>query len=214
MNYVETFLNVVAGALESALVYLVQAFFLVIALVIAYIVAWIAMKLVRKTWKGLGIDKKLEELKVQDAFIGIKPVDIVAFLIGFYVFLLIVYIAVGPLSMPTLQLWLTGLLAYYAQFVQAVIFLAAVMLVADIISDRIRERQDIQFNDVLAAGIQGFLILLGVLVVLPAIFPSTNVAFVSTIVLLLTAGIALGIGLALGLGGKDLVAKKLKELEK
>ena len=214
VDYVAVLMAKLADVMGLAMVYAIKALFLLIALLVAYVVAKIVMYLTRKTWKGLNVDEKLNELKVQDAFMGIKPLDAVLFLVGLYVFLLVTYIAAGALGLDTLVVWIAGLLVYYAQLVQAVIFLGAVMIVADLISDRIREREDIEFNDMLAAGVQAFLIVLGILVVLPAIFPSTNVAFVSTIVLLLTAGIALGIGLALGLGAKDLVARKLEELEK
>ena len=214
VDYVTVLMAKLADVVGLAMVYAIKALFLLIALLVAYVVAKIVMYLTRKTWKGLNVDEKLNELKVQDAFMGIKPLDAVLFLVGLYVFLLVTYIAAGALGLDTLVVWIAGLLVYYAQLVQAVIFLGAVMIVADLISDRIREREDIEFNDMLAAGVQAFLIVLGILVVLPAIFPSTNVAFVSTIVLLLTAGIALGIGLALGLGAKDLVARKLEELEK
>ncbi len=214
VDYITVLMAKLADVVGLAMVYAIKALFLLIALLVAYVVAKIVMYLTRKTWKGLNIDDRLSELKVQDAFMGIKPLDAVLFLVGLYVFLLVTYIAAGALGLDTLVVWIAGLLVYYAQLVQAVIFLGAVMIVADLISDRIREREDIEFNDMLAAGVQAFLIVLGILVVLPAIFPSTNVAFVSTIVLLLTAGIALGMGLALGLGAKDLVARKLEELEK
>ncbi|MEM0471188.1 MAG: hypothetical protein QXL02_02820, partial [Candidatus Anstonellales archaeon] len=88
----------------------------------------------------------------------------------------------------------------------------------DLVSDKIRAKEDMLFKDYVAMVVQAFIAILGFVVSMPAIFPNSNVVLIGNVVLVMFAGIALGFalafGLAFGLGAQEIVSKRLEKFIK
>lgn len=197
--------------------------FLVGVMLVWFINKGIARTVINLVWNKLGIDKILEEHKLKDALLGID-IKIVANTLLFLYLFLIGTILVMDISLKTIagslqiQAILTNLLGYMSSLIQGVIILIIFLLIADLVSDKIRAKEDMLFKDYVAMVVQAFIAILGFVVSMPAIFPNSNVVLIGNVVLVMFAGIALGFalafGLAFGLGAQEIVSKRLEKFIK
>ncbi|MCS7122672.1 MAG: hypothetical protein NZ908_01810 [Candidatus Micrarchaeota archaeon] len=191
-------------------------------------VVWLLAKLISRTiisviWNKAGLEKILEQYKLKDALLGIEIKSVANVLLFLYLFLiglvLVMDISIKQIAGSLqIQQVLVGIMGYMSSLIQGVVILMVFLLLADLISDKIREKEHLMFKDYLAMVVQAFIAILGFVVSMPAIFPSSNVELVGNVVLVMFAGIAFGFalafGLAFGLGAQDIVAKRLEKFIK
>lgn len=191
-------------------------------------VVWLVAKLLSRSiiaviWERAGLEKLLEQHKLKDALLGIEIRGVANLLLFLYLFfiglILVMDISLKQISASLqIQQVLVGIMGYMSSLIQGVVILIVFLLLADLISDKIREKEHLMFKDYLAMIVQAFIAILGFVVSMPAIFPSSNVELVGNVVLVMFAGIAFGFalafGLAFGLGAQDIVAKRLEKFIK
>lgn len=191
-------------------------------------IAWLlsrtlSNKIISVIWKAFKIDDVLHSMKLKDALLGLDIKSVFTTLLFVYLFLIGIILSMdlsikritGAVEM---QLVLRSVLSYMSSMFQGIIILVLFLLLADLISDKIREKEHLVMKDYLAMITQIFIAILGFVIAMPAIFPSSNMYLLGQIVLVMFAGIAiafaLAVGLAFGLGGKDIVAKRLEKFVK
>ncbi|MEM1970996.1 MAG: hypothetical protein QW336_02545 [Candidatus Anstonellales archaeon] len=216
-SMIQKTLGIINDILVPLLIFLVGVMF------IWFITKGIARTVINLIWGKLGIDKILEEHKLKDALLGID-IKVVANTLLFLYLFLIGTILVMDISLKTIagslqiQAILTNLLGYMSSLIQGVIILIIFLLIADLVSDKIRAKEDMLFKDYVAMVVQAFIAILGFVVSMPAIFPNSNVVLIGNVVLVMFAGIALGFalafGLAFGLGAQEIVSKRLEKFIK
>ncbi len=197
--------------------------FLVLLMLVWVLSNSIANRIISAIWKVFKIDETLEKFKLKDALLGIDIKSVFSTLLFVYLLLIGMILAMdlsikrvaGALEM---QQVLRSILTYMSSLFQGVIILVLFLIIADLISDRIREKDHLVMKDYLAMITQVFIAILGFVIAMPAIFPSSNMQLLGQIVLVMFAGIALAFalafGLAFGLGGQDVVAKRLEKFVK
>ncbi len=184
----------------------------------------IAKTIIDRVYEALKINQILEKHKLKDALFGISVKSIATLWLVIYLFLIILIsinsvlsvATKGDLAFPKAFVDLIdNFLGYMSNLGQGLILLVLFAHLADYLSDRIREREDLMFSLYLAAIVQGLLIILGLAISLPSIFPSTNVILIGELVKIILAGImlaiALAVGIALGLGSHPFVSEYINQ---
>lgn len=224
MNLDTMIANMVSRSIGIVQDIVIPLVFLLFLLVIVWWVAKaISRLIINVIWKNLNVDKVLEEHKLKDALLGVDIKMVFNTLLFIYLLLIGMILAMdltvrsvsGALEV---QVVLKNLLGYMSSLFQGAIILIIFLLLADLISDKIRAKEELIMKEYIAMVVQAFIAILGFVIAMPAIFPTSNILLLGNIVLLMFGGIVLGfglaVGLAFGLGGQDVVAKRLEKFVK
>ncbi len=208
-----------AVASANFIVGLAQAIVVVLFILLGYLVA----KLINHFIVNRGLEHAkaedwLEKRGMHDALMGFTLRGI----LGSFVKLLTVAVFLGVASditnlgfLETLVLWFVS---YVPALIEGAIIIAIALFGAEYVAEKVKKEKGVPFARGIGTAIKVFVGYTAVVIALPLILPGADVEILKLAFLLLlgSAGLALGLGgaIAIGLGLKDTVADVAKSKQK
>jgi len=212
----------ITEAVASVTVGMIDAVWATVIILAYYLLGWcvsyIINGLLKSAFAGVKLEQRIKEAGVQNALLGVKITTLIYGVLKFYIVVVFLGEAAARVKLGLVTDIIIWLLGYVPSLVKGIIVLAAALIAAEYISNRLK---GVQFAKTVGIIIKVFVGYTALVIALPFVLPGADTEILKTAFTLAVSSIAialgLGFGIAIGWGMKDTVhdvaQKKKKMLE-
>ncbi|RLI95330.1 MAG: hypothetical protein DRO90_00525 [Candidatus Altiarchaeales archaeon] len=197
-----------------------NTYLFILFVIMGYLISGVSCKFVKDVLSSINFEEELKKYKVSESFGGIPISTIIATVVKWYVFVIVVTFIIleittmGSLADKNFVLYriMNLLYDYIPNALLGFVVLSISLISANFVGNKIKSYK-LVFSDTIALGVEIAIIFFGIVLALPH-FGIKNVQILEYSFLLLMGGISLGLAIAIGLGLKESVAHISRRYEK
>jgi len=204
----------VQGALDSFFEFLPNLLGFLVILIVGYFIAKALKAIVGKALEAVGFDRALSDSDAGEYVAKVspdaRPSKLIAVIVFWLVFLVVLTAAVGALEIPAITAFMDDVLGYLPNVIAAVVIFVLAAAIAGAVGGLIeRLVGDTPTGRLLQAAAPSLIMVIGVFMVLNQLKIAEEIVTITYAAIL--GAVALGMALAFGLGGRTLASRMLED---
>ena len=204
----------VQGALDSFFEFLPNLLGFLVILIVGYFIAKALKAIVGKALEAVGFDRALSDSDAGEYVAKVspdaRPSKLIAVIVFWLVFLVVLTAAVGALEIPAITAFMDDVLGYLPNVIAAVVIFVLAAAIAGAVGGLIeRLVGDTPTGRLLQAAGPSLIMVIGVFMVLNQLRIAEEIVTITYAAIL--GAVALGMALAFGLGGRTLASRMLED---
>ena len=202
------------GALDSFFEFLPNLLGFLVILIVGYFIAKALKALVAKGLEAVGFDRALSDSDAGEYVAKVspdaRPSKLIAVIVFWLVFLVVLTAAVGALEIPAVTAFMDDVLGYLPNVIAAVVIFVLAAAIAGAVGGLVeRLIGDTPTGRLLQAAAPSLIMVIGVFMVLNQLKIAEEIVTITYAAIL--GAVALGMALAFGLGGRSLASRMLED---
>ena len=223
MTYTEWSLSIIQPFLQQFIAFIISLILALIVFIIGYLISVGIGKLVTEILKSVKFNKLFEKEGWKRAFqranVDVNASDFIGAIFKWVFVIVSLLIAVDVLKLTSFARFLTSVLNYLPNVIVAVLVFVVAIIISDIVEKIVRvtvERLRVGSGYIAASIVKWAIWVFTIFLVLDLLLPQSLLikTLYTSIVYGIVGALALGVGLAIGLGGKDVAASILADMQK
>ena len=223
MTYTDWSLSIIQPFLQQFVSFLANLVLAIIVFIIGYLISVGIGKLITEILKSVKFNKLFEKegwrKALQRANVDVNASEFIGAIFKWVFVIVSLLVAVDILKLTSFAGFLTSVLNYLPNVIVAVLIFVVAIIISDIVEKIVRvavERLKVGYGYIASSIVKGAIWVFTIFLILDQLLPASLLikTLYSSIVYGIVGALALGVGLAIGLGGKDVAASVLEDMQR
>lgn len=223
MTYTDWSLSIIQPFLQQFISFIANLILALIVFIIGYLISVGIGKLITEILKSVKFNKLFEKegwkRALQRANVDVNASEFIGAIFKWVFVIVSLLIAVDVLKLTSFAGFLTSVLNYLPNVIVAVLIFVVAVIISDIVEKIVRvtvERLRVGSGYIASSIVKWAIWIFTIFLILDQLLPASLLikTLYTSIVYGIVGALALGVGLAIGLGGKDVAASVIEDMQR